>query len=357
MKIKLLSILGSSDEFFFEHRVFNGFIFTGFILSLSAIITNILLNLGFKVILASFLFAIFSLIIFYISRVKRYYKLPSIITVLILIFILSPSIWITNSGSGGGSQYFILLFGIVISVFSKGFLRAIFLISMFIVIVTLLIVETKYPEIIIQYPNEFSKKVDIAISYITSAIGIYILFIVFTNAYDSEHKKVLSYSEKLKELAFKDSLTSLLNHGKIISFLEMEVLKAERYERSLSILMIDIDFFKKINDIYGHPFGDIVLKGVSDILIENSRNTDYVGRYGGEEFLIVAPETPKDNAVIFAERVREKIEHFQFPNGVRITASIGVVSYQKEGFKELLEKADQNLYIAKGEGRNRVVST
>ncbi len=165
--------------------------------------------------------------------------------------------------------------------------------------------------------------------------------------------------QRVKDLSIRDSLTGLYNHGFIIKTLERAFKVADRYKKPLSIIMGDIDKFKSINDNFGHLSGDFVLEKISSILLESIRDIDYVGRYGGEEFLIILPETPKKGAINVAERIRKKIEDTEFniiSPPLRVTISFGVASLE-DGIKtstNLLKKADEALYRAKEKGRNRV---
>jgi len=159
-----------------------------------------------------------------------------------------------------------------------------------------------------------------------------------------------------------DSLTSLFNMRYFRRQLVEEFSRSQRYNHSLSLLMIDVDHFKSYNDRNGHPAGDIVLKEVSRILIRNVRGTDIVARYGGEEFVVLLPETPSDAAASVAEKIRKTVEEHHFPfretqNGGRLTVSIGVGSFpdpRVTSDQDMVEAADKALYAAKKNGRNQV---
>ncbi|WP_299183634.1 bacteriohemerythrin [uncultured Neptuniibacter sp.] len=168
--------------------------------------------------------------------------------------------------------------------------------------------------------------------------------------------------ERYKHLATTDPLTGAMNRRKFIRLAEREVSRIERFERPLSVLMLDIDYFKSVNDTYGHAVGDQVLKEFYEICYCAVRKTDVVARLGGEEFVILMPETHLKEACGLAERVRASIElnEFQNENGAfRITVSIGVVEWSKEthcDYQDLQNHADRALYRAKGQGRNCVVA-
>ena len=168
-------------------------------------------------------------------------------------------------------------------------------------------------------------------------------------------------NRELKRLALTDGLTGLPNHRSIQGKFRRELKRARRYDNTLSLVMLDIDYFKKINDTYGHPAGDQVLKDLANIFEDMTRDVDSVGRYGGEEFLFVLPETGPKGARRLAERIRRRIESrpFVVPSGkkVDVTISAGISSYQPGDEQvtadELLARADAALYDAKRRGRNR----
>ncbi len=166
---------------------------------------------------------------------------------------------------------------------------------------------------------------------------------------------------KVRDLAATDGLTGLYNHRRIGEMLRDEMKRAQRYNRPLSLLMLDLDGFKSFNDYYGHPSGDALLRNVAQILRSGVRAVDKVGRYGGEEFIIVMPETHKDDAFLLAERIRVAVEDQGFivvaGEEIHRTVSVGVASYPEDGLnpRELVQRADEALYRAKHSGRNCVI--
>jgi diguanylate cyclase (GGDEF)-like protein len=168
------------------------------------------------------------------------------------------------------------------------------------------------------------------------------------------------YEETLQR-AQRDALTGLANHGHLFASLEREIERAVRYERTLSVAMIDIDHFKRFNDSFGHRAGDAALLEVANATAGVSRVHDLVARYGGEEFTVVLPETDHAGAVAFGEKVRHSIEATGFgPNGNEsLTVSVGVaeLSPTTASASWLIEAADKQLYRAKADGRNRVCAS
>jgi len=166
--------------------------------------------------------------------------------------------------------------------------------------------------------------------------------------------KLTESIKELKETAYTDGLTKLYNHKKIFESLDLEIKREKRYKNNLSVMIVDIDFFKTVNDTYGHHMGDIVLEKLSEIIKATIRDADIAGRYGGEEFLIIFPEISEDEAFRAGERLRKNIEAVEFENRIKITISGGVAEYIGKTALELIEKADRNLYRAKENGRNRI---
>jgi diguanylate cyclase (GGDEF)-like protein/PAS domain S-box-containing protein len=173
------------------------------------------------------------------------------------------------------------------------------------------------------------------------------------------HKLLAQIEEKnklLSKLAVTDGLTQLFNHKAIYDRLEEEMKRQKRYGYPLSILILDIDHFKNINDTYGHQQGDRVLSEVAETIKIAVREVDEVGRYGGEEFLVIFPNTNVKQAHNAAERIRKQVEKIHLPERIKVTISGGVVEYQSENVLELVEKGDKQLYRAKEAGRNKIMS-
>ncbi|WP_345992984.1 diguanylate cyclase [Sulfurimonas sp. HSL-1716] len=167
----------------------------------------------------------------------------------------------------------------------------------------------------------------------------------------------ITAKKRLEVISTIDKLTNVFNRRRIDELLSLEIEKARRYGEVFSLVLIDIDHFKKVNDTFGHHTGDEVLKGVAAILQNNIRKLDFLGRYGGEEFMIICPETGKDGTMSLAEDIRRKIDEHAFATVDHVTISMGVTTYRDKEDDEasLFKKCDAALYLAKNEGRNRVV--
>jgi len=168
-------------------------------------------------------------------------------------------------------------------------------------------------------------------------------------------------NRRLEALATTDPLTRLLNRRALLERLSREVDRAKRYESMLTLLLLDIDHFKRINDERGHLVGDAVLRQIGALVEASVRTVDIAARYGGEEFVLILPETSQDGGIIFAERLRESIERYPFDASsdepLHLTASIGVATFPSprvDSTEDLFARADEALYRAKSSGRNQV---
>ena len=193
-----------------------------------------------------------------------------------------------------------------------------------------------------------------------SAIALISLLIAITYFMTLRLAKDLKNAQgRLQAMALTDELTGLSNRRQVMARLEEEFQRAIRLGESICLISLDIDHFKKINDTYGHPFGDLVLKRVAERLQNSVRPYDIVGRVGGEEFLIVAPASSADEAVSLAGRIITAIRQETITEGtvratVAASAGVAVISHDDRDIDSLLKRVDQALYQAKAEGRNRV---
>jgi len=190
-----------------------------------------------------------------------------------------------------------------------------------------------------------------------------IAYFAFVRPKDREIRAVMATLEdarlKAENLARFDALTGVLSRRALLEALDAEVERAKRYGGALACLMLDLDHFKILNDTYGHQFGDKVLHRIAKVISEHCRTSDHLGRYGGEEFLIILPETRIDGAIMFAERVRLAVAETSLDrNEERITLSIGVAEWRNGdgSSRRLIAEADRALLEAKAAGRNHVVA-
>jgi len=252
--------------------------------------------------------------------------------------------------------FFAVIYGLAV-IFYYSFLES-FIIYIYGVIL-LYYVAIKYQPILLQGDVFLNATTNIIIAWIASMVIFKKYLSEFSKQKKIEYKNIElnEINEKLKILSIKDELTGLYNRRKLEELLQDEYQKAKRYNHVFSVVLLDLDDFKKINDNYGHQVGDQVLKEVSKILLDTIRKVDYCGRWGGEEFLILLPDTKLDAAVTLAQRVRKEIEGYSIPKVDNLTSSFGVSVYSPgKEIKDIIKEADEALYRAKEKGKNNVQS-
>ena len=212
---------------------------------------------------------------------------------------------------------------------------------------------------------QYEKSIDYSLVW-KVAIGaiFFILLVMYWNIKIRNANKLLKLAQKdiqqknieLNKLATTDKLTNINNRRKIEELLQHELNRDERFSHTFGLAILDIDYFKKVNDTFGHQTGDKVLQEIATLLTDNLRKTDFVGRFGGEEFIIICPESNKDEAISLMELIRKEIEKYTFKDIGKKTVSFGL-TLSKEGdtIESILKRADKALYEAKNSGRNKVI--
>lgn len=188
-------------------------------------------------------------------------------------------------------------------------------------------------------------------------VSILILITLWIMAWQilQHYIQTLENEKKLEHLSQTDQLTGLYNRHKLHQVFTSEINRSNRFEEVFGVILLDLDLFKNVNDTYGHDVGDLVLKEISNILKDNIRASDTLGRWGGEEFLIILPKIDIDGAKILAEKLRKEIENYQFTIAGKMTASFGLAYYKKgDDENSIIKRADDALYKAKEIGRNIV---
>ena len=208
----------------------------------------------------------------------------------------------------------------------------------------------------------FNKKLNKKCRFILNAFPIFDdkddvkqVIVTYNDAMVSKNviSELMAKNKILEDMARKDGLTELLNHNRIFFELNEQIERTAKNSRPLSIIMLDLDHFKEINDEHGHVFGDKILALVANTIRTSIRETDFAGRYGGEEFLVILPNTDLEEAIVIADRIRENVSKIKIKDAL-VTISGGIKEYNKEDMFEFVGKADELLYIAKNAGRNRI---
>jgi diguanylate cyclase (GGDEF)-like protein len=181
----------------------------------------------------------------------------------------------------------------------------------------------------------------------------------FAMRLDAAYRELEATNAKLKETSFKDEVTGLYNRRFFSLRLEEEISRFRRFNHPVSVVVLDLDGFKSVNDEFGHAVGDETLRDVGQILMKHSRGINVVSRYGGDEFAVLLVETAKSGARLYADRIRQVVATFPYSHGKRVTASFGVASLpddEASTSEELFRAADGALYAAKRAGKNQVVA-
>jgi diguanylate cyclase (GGDEF)-like protein len=182
----------------------------------------------------------------------------------------------------------------------------------------------------------------------------------FATRLDAAYKELESTNARLKETSFKDEVTGLYNRRFFSLRLEEELSRYRRFNHPVSVVLLDLDGFKAVNDDLGHTVGDDTLREIAQILMKHSRGINVVSRYGGDEFAVLLVETSKAGARLYADRIREVVSKYPFSHGKVITASFGVASLPDDEAgtaEDLFRAADEALYAAKRAGKNQVAAT
>jgi diguanylate cyclase (GGDEF)-like protein len=357
-------LFGNYPERGIEYRTFIVFVFAGIMMNLLGLISDsITMNYTFYSLFVKILFTFVLTVSFLCARFMKIWRWTVPVTVLFIPLFFLPGGWLTNGGIIGGFQYYPVIMGMMIAAMSYRSLRNVAVMLHFIIL-GILIFTPEFRDGIADWSSARSLELEVAMNrrmahLMITMIMTTLLFIIYVKRLRRQHWLLKHHSEKLKKLSITDDLTGVGNHRYIMDELVKEVERAARYGSDLCVLMLDIDNFKKINDTKGHLCGDNVLKSIGETLAKRLRNSDRIGRYGGEEFLIILPEQTLDNGLIVAEKLRELISMIKVEScGIEsVTASIGVALWKKdEPVESILSRADKAMYLAKESGRNRVCS-
>ncbi len=292
-----------------------------------------------------------------------------------VILMFLPFAFLDSGGSNNNALGYTFIILVAVTYLFKERTRLVLIASLIAVFVLLLLVEYHLPHMVHQQPAR-TQLIDRMIQVPLQIVAIFLIVLQFSRAYDRTNQELADERAKLQDsmerlilseqklqesnlelerLAVTDKLTQLPNRVKIDELLELELARTGRSGQEFSILILDIDFFKSINDTHGHQAGDIVLKEFAVTVKDSLRKTDTVGRWGGEEFLIVVPAVGIEAATVMAEKLRRIIETKQFTGVPGITCSFGITSsVPGDSVTAMIKRADQALYRAKNAGRNRV---
>ncbi len=351
-----------SEELSFQYRIYMIFFAIAFLASMISATTNTLLGKGVLGITVQWIFnAVFLALLF--SPLEWRMKSAKFLLIIISFFYI-PFLFFQTAGYNGTAGLIEVLGVFLLTILFRGKLRIFLIILNILVWVAICAIQFTHPETVIPHDGEREKFVDYAVALIVAYGGIALLGIFFRNSSDLERhriKKLLKEIEEknkvLSELSHRDPLTCLHNRRFLVSFLERELETCRENNTPLCLMMLDIDLFKKINDNYGHGFGDEVLIQFAATVQSNLRSYDVFARYGGEEFVVVLHNIDLEGALVIAERTRAAVAQMEFRGGAKITVSGGIIPIRADDSVEsLLSRADVFLYKAKNSGRDRIIA-
>lgn len=360
----LIDLLKYFKDYSLEKRVLIVLGYTGIVFSLLTSVMNSVLELETMLMFSTIGSGLSAYMVLYLLYKYEDHKFASYFGIISLNVLLYPSLWIFNGGSNGPSLIFMLFNAILIAVVLNRYSYVKMAIFQIIVLMLLLLSEYSYPNLIRDYSNDFVRLIDYGFSFtLVFAFSVFVIVKIMNeynktiNKFEEMNKEIMEVNQKLKIASETDEMTGLYNRRYIMNLLE-DCMQNHASLQYITLIMIDIDHFKSINDTYGHSFGDEVIKSICSVISSNLRKTDKIGRIGGEEFLIVMPDIDKNDAELKAEILRELVAAIEWPNDeLEVTISCGVYSFSSdETIDVALEQVDLRLYKAKELGRNMVIS-
>lgn len=349
-----------NDDYPLKYHIFSIVFFEMLLLSVVSAATNTALGKGIGGIIFQWTFVLVCVFLLF-SPVERRMKLSTPM-ILIAGFIYLPFMYFPTAGYDGTALLFTLLFAFIISFFFEGKTRFILIVLNLAEYFCCIALQYNFPNLVSPHGSISAKIIDTVVALTLTFAGMAIMTTYVNSAYRKEQEKaqklidqVSSANEQLAILSTVDPLTGANNRRFIDSYLLNEISNYNPQQKGLFILIFDIDFFKRVNDIHGHGFGDYVLKTVAATIAKNLRDSDVFARFGGEEFISVLRDESLDGIINVAERLRTSVSEIEFRNDVRVTISIGVAQMADgDTVETLFDRADQNLYRAKENGRNMV---
>lgn len=352
-------------EFFNErmplkYHVFSIIFFETLLLSVVSATTNTILQKGVGGIIFQWSFVLFCVVLLFSSSARR--MAVSKAMIIITGFIYIPFMYFQTAGYDGTSLLFALLFGFILSVFFSGKMRLFLIVSNLAEYLCCIALQYRIPALVVPHGAIEAKIIDTVVALVLTLGGMAIMTTYVNNAYEKELVRskeligeIQAANEKLEFLTNRDPLTGVFNRRYVDAYLHDALGECAENGSTMSVMMFDLDFFKRINDTYGHSFGDYVLKQVAETVDNKLRASDVFARYGGEEFIAVLQGDTVDAAAMIAERLREAVRDIPLRHNVQITISIGIAHLQPgDEMQSLVDRADKMLYQAKEQGRDRV---
>lgn len=329
-----------------DHRIYMIFFFESFFLSIVSATTNTMLNKGFPGLVLQWSYVAFcATLLFVIPRVRLALQKPHL---LFVTFIYIPFLYFQTAGYHGTALLFASLGFFLLGIVFRGKARIVVIALNILDYLTCIIISHLYPQMVVPHSGPAAMLIDLIVAMILTSVGLSILTGYISKMFEDNRKT-------LADLSLRDALTGIYNRRFMTDFLQDSLDTSKRTAAAFYLLMLDIDHFKKINDTYGHGFGDHILLTCAQAIQGMLRKGDFVARYGGEEFVVVLFTCTSAEAVEIAQRIRQTISSLRFQHNVTLTVSIGVEKSRVDDTTEaLLDRADQCMYCAKQAGRDQI---
>ncbi|MGI5940004.1 MAG: GGDEF domain-containing protein [Thermoleophilia bacterium] len=362
VKTTRMSLLKRVLQFFdtkdlpLEHNIFLYTAAAGLLMVMIGIGYNILNDLGILILPVYVLYILMNISCAIYSIVtKRWYR-SALIVVGSSVFLLIPFLWFTIGGATGSTGPVLLVGALCVAFVFKGAVRIGMLSALSIMSIVFVVLEYHYPDIIIPYSGREEQFEDLVFTYAMCIVVSSILVYRVMNAYTKLHNEKMRLVNRLEHISQTDALTGLYNRRFLSASIDEEMRRSYDTGSQLTVCILDIDYFKEINDTYGHEYGDNVLINIAQIMRDSLTEEEIFGRYGGEEFVVLSPGKTAMEALPIVQALCDRVRAHAWSHGKPVTLSGGLSSYVKGiSYSEFLEAADTNLYLAKGEGRDRVI--
>lgn len=334
------------SRFPLEYKIYMIFFLESYTIAFIGAIANTVLFNGLVFVVLQWLFILLCTVLLFVKPETRMSVQKIHLIFLAIVYI--PFIYFQTGGYDGTALLFSLIGILALTVAFTGWTRYAVVSLTLVVNLGCIVSNYYFPGLVVPLESPNIKFIDLLLSLTMAMIGAVIMSVQITQEFQKKN-------DELSEISIRDSLTGAYNRRFLYEHLEYRLASGLSYQQRLGVLMMDLDYFKSINDTYGHNVGDEVLIAFTNTVQTALRSSDILVRYGGEEFVTLLHDVSFEAAQTIAERIRSAVSKLAFNNEIQLTVSIGLVLAQPEDSAEdLIKKADQCLYRAKESGRNQI---
>lgn len=352
-----------------KRRLLNAVFIIGLCMSFSISLMNYILGLKTLDILLNVACCVITVGLYIAYKITGDMESVSLVVAIFLSFIFLPVMWIISGGTYSGMPYYIIIDAGIIAILMTGLQRKIMLMLYALVVGGLIVFEYHRPDIVYAgYDSQMVRYIDLAFGLFICLFSIAALIAVLYDSYMDELRKTKEYQAVLEEknmeieaknkmlekLSITDYPTGAYNKRFITSCLREEIKVSHENQNKLTIAMIDVDDFKSINDTHGHLYGDYVLERIASTIKSNIRQSDIIGRFGGDEFIIILRDTDREEGYAMLEHIRQKVFEMEWESDMKVTISGAVIEAGSNEMTSLLYKVDRLLYRAKHNSKNMI---